>query len=275
MITFFIILLYTFYPRNTGSPKTVYLAFAFGFVAIVFLSFGVKKLWSRYLKLRIFKTFLFPGTIVHELSHTLICLVTGTTIKELNIFKLESSGIQYDKPKVPILFDFLIATAPIFGCAFAIVLLSIVLENPIHVNESLPKEVTFSVKAIFDYAKDFLDIIWLTLNEFWERGFRTAGSAIFIIASIIFTVCMAPHKGDIKYVVLGFIILGGILFGLELCGISLLGIKWWEKILDTSWSLMSYIISILLTILFVSAIIVGLIKGVKLIFGSKSGKDDD
>ena len=81
---------------------------------------------------------------------------------------------------------------------------------------------------------------------------------------------MAPHKSDIKYIVLGFIILGTILFVLELFGISLLGYKWWNKALDDSWRILTYIISILLTILFISSIIIGFIKGVKLTLGHKS-----
>jgi hypothetical protein len=80
---------------------------------------------------------------------------------------------------------------------------------------------------------------------------------------------MAPHKSDIKYIVLGFIILGSALFALEWFGISLLQYKWWDKMLDRSWVIITYIISILLTILFISSIIIGIIKGVKLIFGHK------
>jgi hypothetical protein len=269
MITFLFVSLYKLYHKNAGISETIYLAFAFGFALIVFSSFGIEKLWSKYSKLRIHKFFLFPGAVIHELSHALLCLATGTTIKDLNILKLESGGVKYDKPKVPILFDFFIATAPIFGCASVLILVSIILGNPIRVDESLPHEVTFSIKAIFDYAKNFLDIIWLTINAFWGRGFHTISSIIFVIASIILTVSMAPHKADIKYIVLGFIILGSTLYVLELFGISLLGYKWWVAILDNSWRMMSYIISMLLTILFISAIIIGVIKGIRLTLGRK------
>jgi hypothetical protein len=271
MILLFFIL-YKLYPRHTGSPETVYLAFAFGFIVIIFTSFGIEKLWSKYLNLKIVKSFLLPGAIIHELSHTLLCLVTGTTIKELNIFKLENSGgIQYDRPKVPYLFDFFIATSPVFGCAFALILTSIILGNPIQVSESLPNEMTFSMKLVFDYAKSFLDMIWLTLNAFWKIGFHSISSILFIIASIIFTVSMAPHKRDIKYIVLGFIILGTALFFLELFGISLLGYKWWDQALEDSWRIITYIISLLLTILFITSIIIGIIKGIGLTFGHKNG----
>jgi hypothetical protein len=245
------------------------LAFAFGFIVIVFTSFGIEKLWSKYLNSKIVKVFLFPGSITHGLSHAFLCLITGTTIKELNIFKLEDSNIQYDRPKVPFLFDFFIATSPIFGCAFVLILISTILGNPIQINESLPNEMTLSFKIVFDYAKNFLDMIWLTLNEFWENGFQSISSTLFIIASIIFTVSMAPHKSDIKYIVLGFIVLGATLFLLERYGISLLDNKWWDNTLDNSWKIVTFIISILLSILFISAIIVGIIKAFRLTFGYK------
>jgi hypothetical protein len=237
---------------------------------IVFTSFGIEKLWSKYINVKAVRFFLFPGAVIHELSHAFICLITGTTIKELNIFKLENGSIQYDRPKIPFLFDFFIATSPIFGCAFILILISIILGNPIRIDESLPNEMTFSIKIVFDYAKNFLDMIWLTLNAFWKSGFRSISSVLFIIASIIFTVSMAPHKSDIKYIVLGFIILGSALFALEWFGVSLLGYKWWDNALDDSWKILTYIISILLTILFISSIIIGVIKGVKLTFGHKS-----
>ena len=271
MILLFFVL-YKLYPRHTGSPETVYLAFAFGFIVIIFTSFGIEKLWSKYLNSKIVKSFLFPGAVVHELSHTFLCLLTGTTIKELNIFKLDNSGgIQHDRPKVPYLFDFFIATSPIFGCAFVLILTSIILRNPIQISETLPNDMTLSMKLVFDYARNFLDMIWLTLNAFWKSGFHSISSILFIIASIIFTVSMAPHKRDIKYIVLGFVILGVALFLLELSGISLLGYKWWDQALENSWKIITYIISLLLTILFITSIIIGIIKGIGLTFGHKNG----
>ncbi len=270
MILLFFIL-YKLYPRHTRSPETIYLAFAFGFIVIVFTSFGIEKLWSKYLNAKIVKSFLLPGAVIHKLSHALLCLVTGTTINELNIFKLENSGIQHDRPKVPYLFDFFIAISPIFGCAFVLILSSIILGNPIQVSESLPNEMTFSMKLVFDYARNFLDMIWVTLDLFWKSGFQSISSILFIIASIIFTVSMAPNKRDIKYIVLGFIVLGTALFFLEISGVSLLDYKWWDQALQNSWRIVTYIISMLLTILFITSIIIGFMKGIKLTFGYKSG----
>jgi len=70
---------------------------------------------------------------------------------------------------------------------------------------------------------------------------------------------------------LGFIILGTALFFLEISGISLLDYKWWDQALQNSWRIVTYIISMLLTILFITSVIIGFIKGIKLTFGHKSG----
>ncbi len=234
------------------------------------MSFGIEKLWEKHLNVKVVKFFLFPGIIVHELSHALLCLITGTTIKDLNIFKPVSGTIKYDRPKIPLLFDFFITVSPLFGCAFALIVASMVLGNPIRLEETLPNEFTYSFQAVFDYAKDSLDIIWLTLNKFWSQGFHTVGSILFFLASIIFTVSMAPHRGDIKYIVLGFIVLGLGLFGLEWLEFSLLEYRWWQEILDNSWRILSYIFSILLTTLLITATVVGIINATKLIFGSKA-----
>ena len=85
---------------------------------------------GKYADAKIIKVFLLPGSIVHDLSHALVCLITGTTIKELNLFALNDSEIKYDKPKIPVLFDFLIVAAPIFGCAFFIFLYQRYLATP-------------------------------------------------------------------------------------------------------------------------------------------------
>ena len=81
---------------------------------------------------------------------------------------------------------------------------------------------------------------------------------------------MAPKKSEIRYVVPGFIILGSVLFVLEKCGISFLDYTWWQEVLSDSWRIVTYIVSILLTILGITLMVVGFIKGFKLVFGYKN-----
>src|SRR3970282_1230018 len=118
----------------------IYLSLAIGLIMIIFLSYATCGLWTKYINTKTVNGFLMPVAIVHELSHALLCLVTGTTIKELNLFTSNSTGIKYDKPKIPFLFDFFIAAAPLFGCAFFIFFISKILPNPSPLNGTFPQK---------------------------------------------------------------------------------------------------------------------------------------
>src|SRR4030042_4527337 len=54
------------------------------------------------------------GWIVHELSHTIVCFLTGAKITEVKLFS-RNPHVTYLKPKIPFLGDFLISLAPILG----------------------------------------------------------------------------------------------------------------------------------------------------------------
>jgi len=127
----------------------IYFSLAIGLIMIIFLSYATCGLWIKHASTKMIQGFLLPGAIVHELSHALLCLVTGTTIKELNLFTSNSTGIKYDKPKIPFLFDFIIAAAPMFGCVFFIFFISKLLSNPIHLSNEFPRGDSFFAQRAF------------------------------------------------------------------------------------------------------------------------------
>lgn len=238
---------------------------------IIFLSYATCGLWIKHASTKMIQGFLLPGTIVHELSHALLCLVTGTTIKELNLFTSNSTGIKYDKPKIPLLFDFFIAAAPLFGCAFFIFFISKILSNPVHLSSTFPQEIHFTLKGLFDLIRHLLDAVWVTFNAFKNQFHITDIRHIFfLLAIIIFTVSMSPHKQDIKHLVLGFGIISAILFFLEKLGMHLLQYRWWNYCIKELWVITTLAISVLATLLFITLIFMGIIKGYRLTFGQKS-----
>lgn len=248
----------------------IYFSLAIGLILVIFLSFSTYGLWTKYANTKTIQGFLFPGTIVHELSHALLCLITGTTIKELNLFTSNSTGIKYDKPKIPFLFDFIITAAPIFGCAFFIAFISKILANPIHINNTFPKEIDFTFRGFFDLIQHLLDTVWITLNSFKSQfDIENIRHIFFVLALIVFTISMAPHKQDIKHLVLGFSIFSLIFFFLEKAGIHLLKDKGWSFFLKELWAVTTLTISVLATLLFITLTIMGLIKGYRLTFGHK------
>ncbi|MDR4506989.1 MAG: M50 family metallopeptidase [Candidatus Brocadiaceae bacterium] len=245
----------------------IYFSLAIGLVLIIFLSFATYGLWMKYINNKLIQGFLLPGSIVHELSHALLCLITGTTIKELNIFAHDNSGIQYDRPKVPIIFDFIIAFAPIGGCFFFILFISKILSNPISLNNTFPKEIHFTFEGLFDLIEYLFDSVWATFTVFREDlRISNMSHVFFLLTVIIFTVSIAPHKQDIKYLVLGTGILSAILFFSEKIGFRLLKYSWWNSSVKQLWILITLTISVLATLLFFTLIILGFIKGYKLTF---------
>ena len=249
----------------------IYFSLAIGLVMIIFLSYATSELWRKYINTKTISRFLFPGTIVHELSHALICLSTGTTIKELNLFSSNNTGIKHDKPKVPFVFDFIIASAPIFACAALIFLIAKLLSNPIHLNNTFPHEIHFSLKGLFDLIRHLLDAAWVTLNAFWNQlHLGNIHHVLFLLAIIIFTVSMSPHRQDIKPLVIGFVVLSIILFFIEKAGVDLLKYWWWSYCIKELWVIIPLTISVLSTLLFVTLLIMGFVKGFRLTFGHKS-----
>lgn len=248
----------------------IYFSLAFGLTLIIFLGFSTRGLWTKHVSAKMITGFLFPGTVVHELSHALLCLITGTTIKELNLFAANNTGIKYDKPKIPFVFDFIIVSAPIFGCAFFIFFISRILSNPIHINTTFPQEIHFTLKGLFDLIRHLIDSVWITQNDL-RNQFRIGSirHIIYILTMVIFTISMSPHKQDIKYLVLGFGILSLIFFFLDKAGMHLLRYAWWSFCIKQLWIITTLAVSTLATLLFITLITMAFIKGYRLTFGQK------
>lgn len=252
----------------------IYFLLAVGLILIVFLSFAVHGLWIKYVNNKMVKVFLLPGTIVHELSHALLCLITGTTIKELNLFSFDNTGIKYDKPKVPGIFDFIIVSAPMFGCAFFIFFISKILSDPIHFKHTLPLEFRLTLDGLLDIIRLLYDAVLLTSHVFQKQfHINNIRHIFYVVAIIIFTVSMAPQKQDIKYLILGFGSLSLILFFLEKFGVHFLKYTWWNFCIKELWVITALTIIVLVFLLFITLIMMGLAKGYSQTFGHKgSGK---
>jgi len=88
-------------------------------------------LLSRYLNRELFYRFgagvylciAFPGTVIHELSHLVGCLLTRTRVRDIRLFSPRMEGdrfvlgsVSHDRPRGP-LSSFVIGTAPFWGGA--------------------------------------------------------------------------------------------------------------------------------------------------------------
>lgn len=88
------------------------LVFGVVFLALVF---GLKEMLLFQLSRNVFLYYviLFPGIVLHELSHVLFCLITFAPIKKIQFFSKSGGFVLHLGSKIPILGDFLISVAPL------------------------------------------------------------------------------------------------------------------------------------------------------------------
>jgi len=87
-----------------------------GILIILIALLGYISNWLnwRYLNYSVVRLLFYVGTLIHELSHIIFCLLTGATIIESSIFSREPHVI-HSKPKLPLIGQLLISLAPIVG----------------------------------------------------------------------------------------------------------------------------------------------------------------
>lgn len=60
-----------------------------------------------------YRFFVTPGVILHELSHSLGCLICGARITKISFFDKNGGSVEHQKPFIPILGPILISLAPL------------------------------------------------------------------------------------------------------------------------------------------------------------------
>jgi hypothetical protein len=147
--------------------------------------------------------------------------------------------------------------------------ISFALGSPVNVKEaSLPKDIVFTSQGFFDFAKDLVDSIKSTLMGLWQTADIKDPKWIgFIIATIIFTVSMAPQAKDLKYLIPGVIIISAVLFFLAKFNIGI-G-PWVMGKLSYFWVAVNFAGCMLLSLLSLTAIALGIYSAIRLIASKK------
>ena len=242
----------------------LYFAISIELLAIAFLSFGMDWLWTKNINNKVLRIFMFPGSVAHVLSHALLCLITGATIRNLNIFTLENE-IFFERPKIRFVGNFLIIVAPIFGCGIILLFFATYLGSSAGENQHIQNNVEW-----LDNAKFLAENVKSTLIAFWnEIKNHKIPQLIFFYLSVVFTVSMAPKKDELKYLFFGLLILAAIPFFLEMFGMKLKDNGLWVALLNGLWHLITLSITVLGALLAITLIIIGFVKGFRLIFSQK------
>jgi hypothetical protein len=183
--------------------------FFFWLFFLVMISFFLGFLWSKIFTGKKYQMFLFPGVIVHELSHALGCLIARADIKEIKILSSKGSYVSHTKPRLPLIGNFIVSFAPIVG-GIAVVILSFWAFNyqapkMDFLNESLFDSFFSLVKQAGTFSLNHYDS-WI----FWIFS--------YIVLSVV--VCLVPSKQDLKNSFLSLIFVGLVFWALSFFSFS-------------------------------------------------------
>lgn len=88
----------------------------FGIALIIVVAFGYASNWLnwRFLNHPVVRLSYYAGTLVHECSHALVCLLTGAHIQKFKVFSREPQ-VVHGPSRIPFIGGALISIAPLFG----------------------------------------------------------------------------------------------------------------------------------------------------------------
>jgi hypothetical protein len=93
-------------------------------IAIFAIGMAVPQFLARSFLGPVFRLFAIPGVILHEGGHAIACLLTGTKIHSIRLFKRDGGDVTHDVPKIPIIGPLLITMAPLVIGMVAIIFLA-------------------------------------------------------------------------------------------------------------------------------------------------------
>lgn len=171
-------------------------AYIVGWFGAIFMgSYVINWLLIRSIIRKRYRLFVAPGVVVHELSHALGCLVTKSTITDINFWKPSGGHVEYLRPNDPLLrlvHDPIIALAPIWGTFLFLGLISFWLVP------DLIRSTYVSDLSIIQNLNLFLDF------KNWQTWLY-----LYLVTSAVAT--MAPSRTDIKYALESLVVLTLIL----------------------------------------------------------------
>lgn len=94
--------------------------FIFWFILLIFGSRFVDRMLAEIFPKGRYRWIIWPGVVIHELSHALVGKLMGAQIKDISLFSKTGGSVTHTKPRMPIIGMPLTSIAPLFGCTFSI-----------------------------------------------------------------------------------------------------------------------------------------------------------
>jgi len=147
---------------------------------------------------------IYPGTAIHELSHTIACIAVFAPVHQVVLFRLDGSGeVRHGPSKLGKLGDMLIAIAPVGGGLVALWLLNLLLGNPLHWGGIVTgdgAESLMFIPALFVLCGKGL------MNSLQIADFTSWKLWLMVYLSVSIAMTMMPSAQDFKNAAIGILI---------------------------------------------------------------------
>lgn len=189
-------------------------------VLLYVLSGAVNSIALRRLGKPLYLLLMWPGVVIHELSHLVGCIVTGTRVREVHLFSPRDEGrgnmvlgfVTHDKPRNP-LASSVIGGAPFFGGAAALwALMTFMLPAVGRATTFVPVVAnSATASAVFQVlglaARRYAEFVLVAAGKLDWNAWQTY---VFIYLAFSLAAHVAPSRADLKNASAG-IFLGTIL----------------------------------------------------------------
>ncbi len=179
------------------------------YIALIPILFSIQILLNDFIEMYLFmnlntfwfKILIFPGTVLHEISHALAAKITGCRIINISLFHFNAQGslgsVEYtqQRDKFSVLRNFIVGFAPFFGCGIVLIAL-LNLTRSYYLGEILTVNI---VNA--ENIQSILNSVVLIMQRFYQQ-FSLLNLNPIIILILYLQICFglgaAPSSIDFK-----------------------------------------------------------------------------
>ncbi len=167
---------------------------------------------KRIVPISLLRFWIYPGTAIHELSHTAACFATLAPVESVVLFRLDGSGeVKHQPSKLGKLGDMVIAIAPVGGGLLALWLINHLLGNPLAWAGTIKGDGAESPMFIPTlYWIAWLDIKLTLAHADW--GSWRTWLMIYLSVSIAMTLMPSPQDFRNAAVGIGIVVLAVVLW---------------------------------------------------------------
>lgn len=165
--------------------------FFLGYLAVILaLGYWTNLLLSRSFPIYFYRLLVAPGVILHELSHSLFCVVTGAQIRRITLFSKKGGEVLHTQSKIPVLGQMLISLGPIIGASVALYYSSKFLA---------PEILSYQIKNGLSFHS-FLDLFLNAFRNFLNLDYTSFKGILYLYLVLSFASAMAPSKLDLHHI---------------------------------------------------------------------------